>query len=238
MKMQEQKLTYRDGDTVCEAFFCYDDTRTAPQPAVLISHAWGGRDEFVERKARRLAWQGYATFALDMYGGGRRGSSEEENRSLMAPLVQDRAMLARRINAALTALKAEPRVDAGRIAAIGFCFGGMCALDLARSGADLRGVASFHGLLKSNGLPPQPVKARVLVMHGFEDPLATPDDLLALAHEFSAAGADWQIHAYGHTRHSFSNPAANKPEGGMVYNAVADRRSWHALLHFLEEVLR
>lgn len=236
--MQEQKLGYRDGDVVCEGFFCHDPTRTAPMPAVLIAHAWGGRDEFVERKARRLAWQGYATFALDMYGGGRRGSSDEENQSLMGPLVQDRALLARRINAALAALRNLPQVDARRIAAIGFCFGGMCVLDLARSGADLRGVASFHGLLKPSGLPAQPVKARVLVMHGFDDPLGPPEDLVTLARELTAAGADWQIHAYGNTRHSFSNPAANKPDRGMVYNAVADRRSWHTLLQFLDEVLR
>jgi predicted dienelactone hydrolase len=114
-----------------------------PLPAVLISHAWGGRDEFVERKARRLGWHGFAAFALDMYGKGRRGGSPEENQVLMAPFLQDRALLARRINAALTAVKGLAPVDARRVAAMGFCFGGLCVLDLARSGAELRGVVSF-----------------------------------------------------------------------------------------------
>jgi dienelactone hydrolase len=239
MALREQLIEYRDGDTRLEGFLCHDDARSGPLPAVLISHAWGGRDEFVERKARRLAWHGYAAFALDMYGLGRRGSSPEENQALMGPFVQDRALLARRINAALTAVKGLPPVDARRVAALGFCFGGMCALDLARSGAELRGVVSFHGLLKPNGLPPAArIAARILMLHGYDDPLAPPEDVLAVAREFTQAGADWQLHAYGHTLHSFTNPAANLPQNGMQYSDRADRRSWHALLQFLDEVLR
>jgi dienelactone hydrolase len=122
---------------------------------------------------------------------------------------------------------------------MGFCFGGMCALDLARSGAELRGVVSFHGLLKPNGLPPAPrIVAKILMLHGYDDPLAPPEDVLAVAREFTQAGADWQLHAYGHTVHSFTNPAANMPQNGMQYSDRADRRSWHALLQFLDEVLR
>ena len=239
MALREQLIEYHDGETLLEGFLCHDEARSGPLPAVLISHAWGGRDEFVERKARRLAWHGYAAFALDMYGNGRRGSSPEENQALMAPFVQDRALLARRINAALAALKGLPPVDARRVAAMGFCFGGMCVLDLARSGAELRGVVSFHGLLKPNGLPPAArIAAKILMLHGYDDPLAPPDDVLAVAREFTQAGADWQLHAYGHTLHSFTNPAANMPQNGMQYSDRADRRSWHALLQFLDEVLR
>jgi len=238
MALREQHVEYRDGDALLEGFFCYEDSYSTPLPAVMISHAWGGRDEFVERKARRLAWHGYAAFALDMYGKGKRGHSVEENQALMAPFVQDRALLARRINAALTAVKGLPQVDARRIAAMGFCFGGMCVLDLARSGADVRGVVSFHGILKPSGLPANKINARILMLHGYDDPLAPPEDVLAIAKEFTAAGADWQLHAYGHTVHSFTNPAADNKEGGMVYNEVADRRSWHALMQFLEETLR
>ena len=237
MSLSEQIVEYRDGDAVLKGFYAHDTTRATPLPAVLISHAWGGRDEFVERKARRLAWHGYATFALDMYGNGRRGSSQEENQALMMPFIKDRALLARRINAALTALKALPQVDARRVAAMGFCFGGLCVLDLARSGADVRGVASFHGILKPNGLPPQKIMARVLMMHGYDDPLAPPEDVLAIGREFTAAGVDWQLHAYGGTQHSFTNPAASNPAGGMIYNPTADRRSWHSLLGFLDEIL-
>jgi dienelactone hydrolase len=139
----------------------------------------------------------------------------------------------------LTAVKNQPAVDSRRVAAMGFCFGGLCVLDLARSGADLRGVASFHGLLKPNGLPPAgKINARILIMHGYDDPMAPPEDVLAIAKEFTQAGADWQLHAYGHTAHAFTNPQANNPSVGMAYNDRADRRSWHTLIQFLEEVLR
>lgn len=239
MAIREQLVEYRDGETLLEGFFCYDDSYAGPQPAVMLSHAWGGRDEFIERKARRLAWHGYAAFGLDMYGKGKRGTTQEECQALMTPFVQDRALLARRINAALTTVKGLSQVDPRRVAAMGFCFGGMCVLDLARSGADVRGVASFHGLLKPNGLPRTgKVRARILIMHGYDDPMAPPEDVLAIAKEFTEAGADWQLHAYGHTVHSFTNPTANNRAGGMQYNDVADRRSWHTLLQFLDEVLR
>jgi dienelactone hydrolase len=238
MSLKEQLVPYSDGDTKCEGFLCYDPTRAGPLPAVMISHDWSGRGEFVARKARRLAWHGYAAFCLDMYGGGKCGKSVEENQALMAPLASNRAALAQRINAALTAVRGLPQVDAKRIAAMGFCFGGLCVLDLARSGADVRGVASFHGLLKPNGLASKAIKAKVLAMHGYDDPMAPPEDVLALAKELTAAGADWQLHAYGKTVHAFTNPDANNPSFGTVYNADADRRSWHSLINFLEEVLR
>jgi dienelactone hydrolase len=239
MALRERLIEYRDGDAQLEGFFCHDDSYLGPAPAVLISHTWAGRDEFVERKARRLAWHGYATFALDMYGKGKRGNGPEECQALMMPFVQDRALLARRINAALSAVRSIPEVDKARVAAMGFCFGGMCTLDLARSGADIRGAVSFHGLLKPNGLPPAAkVQARILMMHGYDDPMAPPEDVLAIAREFTQAGADWQLHAYGHTVHAFTNPEATNAAGGMAYSDRADRRSWHTLIQFLEEVLR
>jgi dienelactone hydrolase len=174
-----------------------------------------------------------------MFGKGKRGTSNAECSALITPFVQDRALLARRVTAALTAAQELPEVDARRIAAIGFCFGGMCVLDLARSGADVRGVVSLHALLKPTGLPSQgKIRAKVLMLQGYDDPLAPPEDHLAIAKELTAAGADWQLHAYGNTRHSFTNPQANDRAGGMVYDEVADRRSWHALLQFLDEVLR
>jgi dienelactone hydrolase len=239
MALREELIEYRCGETLLEGFFCYDDAQPGPLPAVLISHAWGGREDFVEKKARRLATHGYATFALDMYGKGKRGTTPEECTALMTPFVQDRALLAKRINSALAKLKSLPQVDARRVAAMGFCFGGMCVLDLARSGADLRGVVSFHGLLKPNGLPPaKSLPAKILILHGYDDPLAPPEDVLAISKEFTQAKADWQLHAYGGVMHSFTNPAANNPAGGMVYNEKAQRRSWHSLMQFLEEVLR
>jgi dienelactone hydrolase len=236
--MREQSIEYRDGEALLEGFLCYDESQPGPRPAVLINHAWGGRDQFVERKARRLAWQGYVCFALDNYGKGRRGTTPEESSALMTPFMNDRAMLRKRLLSGLMAAKAMPIVDARRIAVKGFCFGGLCALDFARADADVRGVVSFHGLLKPSGLTEPNIRARVLMLHGYDDPLAPPDDVLAVAKEFTAAGADWQLQAYGQTVHSFTNPAANNRAGGMQYDEAADRRSWHALEEFLSEVLK
>jgi dienelactone hydrolase len=236
--MREQYIEYRDGESLLEGFLCYDEAQPGPRPAVLINHAWGGRDEFVERKARRLAWQGYACFALDNFGKGKRGTTNEECSALMTPFMKDRAMLLKRLRAGLTTVKGMPIVDARRIAVMGFCFGGLCTLDLARSDADIRGAVSFHGMLKPSGLTEPKVRAKVLILHGYDDPMAPPEDVLAVAKEFTAAGADWQLHAYGQTVHAFTNPGANNRAAGMQYDDAADRRSWHALEEFLAEVLK
>jgi dienelactone hydrolase len=236
--MREQYIEYRDEDALLEGFLCYDEAMPGPRPAVIINHAWGGRDEFVERKARRLAWQGYACFALDNFGKDKRGITTGECAALMNPFMNDRRKLLQRLLAGLAAVNALPIVDPRRVATIGFCFGGLCALDLARGGADIRGAVSFHGMLKPSGFTEPKVRARVLMLHGFDDPMAPPDDLLAVAKEFTAAGADWQLHAYGQTMHAFTNPQAQNRANGMQYDEAADRRSWHALEEFLAEVLK
>jgi dienelactone hydrolase len=236
--MREQYIEYRDGETLLEGFLCYDESQAGPRPTVLINHAWSGRDEFVERKARRLAWQGYACLALDNFGKGRRGSTNEECSALIAPFMKDRALLLKRLRAGLAAARAMPIVDAPRIAVIGFCFGGLCSLDLARANAEIRGAVSIHGLLGPSGLTEPKIRAKVLMLHGYDDPMAPPEDLLAVAREFTTAQADWQLHAYGQTVHAFTNPAAQDRAGGMQYDEAADRRSWHALEEFLAEVLK
>jgi dienelactone hydrolase len=236
--MREQHIEYRDGDALLEAFLCYDEALPGPRPTVLITHAWGGRDDFVERKARRLAWQGYACIALDTYGKGKRGTTPEECSVLMTPFMRDRRLLLKRLQAGLAFARGLPIVDTRRIAVMGFCFGGLCALDLARSNADIRGAVSFHGLLKPSGFTEPKIRAKVLIMHGYEDPLAPPEEMLALASELNAAGADWQLHVYGQTAHAFTNPVAQNRSGGMQYDEAADRRSWHALGEFLAETLK
>lgn len=237
MTIQTRLIEYRHGEVTLEGFLAWDDRAEGERPAVAVSHTWAGRGTFEQGKAIALAEQGYVGFALDMYGKGILGTSPEENASLMAPLMADRSLLQARIAAAVAVLRRQPEVDAKRVAAMGFCFGGLCVLDLARSGSDVLGVVSFHGMFGAPANPAgRPIRARVLCLHGYDDPMARPDDLLALATELTAAGADWQVHAYGNTVHAFTNPAANNPDMGTVYNARADRRSWTALGNFLGEI--
>ena len=237
MAIQTRQVEYRDHTIELEAYMAYDDASSDRRPGVLISHAWAGRGEFEENKAEMLAELGYVGFALDLYGKGVQGSNPEQNQALMQPLLDDRAVLQRRMQLALEVCRKQKEVDGERVAAMGFCFGGLCVLDLARTGADILGAASFHGLFSSPGnTGDNKISAKVLVMHGWDDPMATPDQVLSLADELSTMGADWQIHAYGNTQHAFSNPAADDPDMGTVYNADADRRSWQSLQLFLAEI--
>jgi len=237
--MQSEYIDYQDGSTTCEAYAAHDGKGDARRPCVLISHAWGGQSDGEREVADRLAGLGYLAFALDNYGKGRRGTSMEENGKLMQPFIDDRKMLRDRLLSGLTAARKHPLCDPDRIAAIGYCFGGLCVLDLARS-ADprVRGVVSFHGLFGAPGIGEQkPISAKVLILHGWDDPMATPDNVLEVTKELTAAGADWQIHAYGATVHAFSNPEANMPEHGILYKESAAKRSWQAMQNFLEEIL-
>ncbi|MBD9356442.1 dienelactone hydrolase family protein [Methylomonas albis] len=237
MAIISNTVSYLDRDTVLEGFFAYDDAIIGQRPVVLIHHAWGGRDRFVADKALKLAELGYLAFATDMYGKGVLGKSPEENATLMQPFIADRAKLQQRLHAALLTVKLMPWADNGRVAAIGFCFGGLCALDLARTGVDIRGVVSFHGLLGApENLANPRIKAKVLMLHGYDDPMASVEQVSAIQKELTKAGADWQLHSYGHTKHAFTNPVANNPDFGTVYQAVADRRSWQAMQNFLSEI--
>jgi len=237
MSIQTLDVEYKDGDTVFEAHVAWDEAIQGHRPGVLVSHAWGGRSEFEDRKAECLAELGYVGFALDLYGKGVRGSNQEENSALMQPLLDDRPLLQKRMQLALGHLKAQKDVASDRLAAIGFCFGGLCVLDLARTGADLCGVVSFHGLLGAPGnTAGTAMQAKALVLHGWQDPLAPPEAVQALASEMDGLDADWQLHAYGTSYHAFTNPAANDVANGMQYDPVADRRSWDSMQLFLNEV--
>lgn len=235
----ERPVPYEHEGVTFEGVMAYDDAWQTAMPGVMISHAWGGCGEFERNKARALAERGYGGFALDLYGKGVRGRSRDENAKLMEPLVKDRAKLQARMHASLDAFRSQPEVDSDRIAAMGFCFGGLCVLDLARTGADLRGAISFHGLfIAPDNVKKPDIRARILALHGNDDPMVPPEQVNALEKELTEAGADWQIHVYGNAMHSFTNPQANDPDFGTVYNENADRRSWQSLLNFLDEVLR
>ena len=234
MAVKIEPLEYADGSTTLCGQLAWDPSNAEPAPGVLVVHTWAGCGEFERQKAADLVRLGYVALAVDLYGDGIVGSGPDENAKLMAPLMEDRALLQRRMRRSLEALKGLENVDAGRTAAIGFCFGGLCVLDLARTGAPFRGAVSFHGLLEPPGnLEGEPVRAKVLVLHGWDDPMAKPESVEALASELTAAGADWQIHAYGNTMHAFTNPVADNPARGTVYDAQADSRSWRAMKEFL-----
>ena len=236
--MIEKYIEYVHDGTTFEGYLALDEAQPPPRPAVLIAHTWQGRGEFVCDKARILAGEGYVSFAIDLYGKGVYGNSPEESAGLMQPLLDDRTLLQTRMRCALAALRGQPEVDNQRVAAIGYCFGGLCVLDLARIGADVRSVVSFHGLLgKPGNTDGNAIPAKILILHGNDDPMAPIEDVIAIGNELTAADADWQLHAYGNTMHSFTNPNANDANLGTVYNGTADQRSWVSLISFLSETL-
>lgn len=232
--MKTELIEYQDGANTLEAFVAYHEL-DSPKPAVLIAHAWAGRDQFVCDKAKLLAEMGYVGFALDVYGKGKLGNSIEENSAMMTPLMEDREALKRRLLSGYETAMQLPFVDESKIAAIGYCFGGLCVLDLARSGADMKGVVSFHGLLNR---PPvsETIKAKVLALHGDSDPMGSPEQVRSFQEEMTEAGVDWQMHIYSNTLHAFTDPDANDADFGTVYNETADKRSWLAMTNFLAEV--
>jgi len=232
-------VDYREGDDVFEGFVAWDASRSGKVPGVLIAHDWAGLLQPGRDRAVQLAGLGYVAFAMDAYGKGRRGEPGADNSALMNPLLGDRALLRRRLLAGSAALRAQAACDPSRIAAVGYCFGGLCVLDLARANAEgLKGVACMHGIYAPPGLGEQPpIDAKVLVCHGWEDPFTPPAAMQGLAAELTAAKADWQVHAYGNTMHAFTNLMANAPENGVKYDAAADRRSFAAMKDFFEETL-
>ena len=217
----------------------YDETIAGKRPGILVFHeAWGLGDHAMER-ARMLAKLGYVALAADMYGDRRQASDLPAAMELIGELRTDPTKLRARAGAAVATLKAQPNVDASKLAAIGFCFGGTTVLELARGSADLKGVVSFHGGLQT-AAPAEPgaVTPKVLVCTGADDPMIPPAQVVDFESEMRGAGADWQVIAYGGTVHSFTNPDAGKTVqlDGVAYNAQTDRRSWAAMRTFFDEI--
>ncbi len=235
--LQKELHEYHDGNVLLEAMIARPTHLIGKKPAVMVVHDWSGKNEFACTKAEKLAERGYIGFALDMYGKGRLGNTNEEKLALMSPLMANRQMLQQRIQAAFTTVQQIPDVDPNKIAVIGFCFGGLCALDLARSGTNIAGAVSFHGLL---GAPEhrgsEKITAKILALHGYNDPMAKPDQIIAFGDEMTAAHADWQLHMYGNTAHAFMNPLANDPAAGLVYKPETAARAWRLMEDFLNEI--
>lgn len=234
------KVEYKHGDTVLEGYLAYDDASKVVRPGVLVVHEWYGLNDYAMKRADQLAQLGYVAFALDMYGKGVKATTPQEAGALAGKYKGDRPLMRARASAGLDVLKKQTLVDPKRVAAIGYCFGGTTVLELARSGADVVGVVSFHGGLDN----PDPqtsanIRARVLVLHGADDPLVPAKDITALQEELRKAGADWQMVYYGGAVHSFTNPqSGSDPSKGVAYNELADHRSWKSMKAFFEEILK
>jgi dienelactone hydrolase len=238
--MHTEDIDYRDGPLVCRGLIAYDEMASGKRPGVLVFHEGLGLGDHIIERARRIAKLGYVALAADMFGDRRQAQHLEDMRTLVGDLRNEPMKLRARARAALATLASHPQVDGGRLGAVGFCFGGSVVLELARDGADLKAVVSFHGVLATKApATPGAVKAGVLVMTGANDPLAPPDHVAALENEMRAAGVrDWQVITYGNTQHAFTNPGADGSFlAGTLYNEQSDRRSWAAMTRFLEEVL-
>lgn len=235
--MQTQKIEHHHQNEIFVSYLAKPNQTQKPSPAVLIFPDWSGVNEFACERADALSELGYTAFAVDLYGEGRIGKNNDEKSALMHPLISNRSLLKERLLSAMETLKKIHPVDAKQIAAIGFCFGGLCALDLARSGTDIAGAVSFHGLLSApENYEQKKIHAKILALHGNDDPMVPIEQVLKFQKEMTDAKADWQIHIYGGAMHAFANPLANDPDFGTVYNALAAKRSWQAMQDFFAEL--
>lgn len=232
-------LTYNDEKTELEGFAAFPKSEKAPpeHPLVILCHAWRGRDDFICEKAKMMADWGYIGFALDMYGKGVLGNSKEENASLKKPFIQDRNLLKRRVLKGFECGCSLPNVDTTKIAVIGLGFGGVCALDLARSGASLKGAVSVYGHFEPpHPLPKKQIQAKILALHGYLDPIVGQNEVAAFEKEMEAAKVDWQLHLYGRAMHAFATPSAQDPAAGLLYDPISAERAWKTIHLFLKEV--
>ncbi len=231
-------IEYKQGETVLEGYVAYDDAISQKRPGILVVHDWMGFGPFANRKAEELAKLGYTALAVDIYGKGVRPKNTDEAGVLVGVYKGDRNLLRKRILAGFEALKKEDTVDTNKIAVMGFCFGGTTALELARSGAPIKGVVSFHGGLST----PTPedaknIKAKILALHGADDPYVPAAEVAAFEKEMNEAHVDWQVVKYSGAVHAFTNPAAADDNSkGAAYNQRADKRSWMAMKDFFEEI--
>lgn len=215
-------------------------------PGILIAPAWKGLDEFAKAKAFALAELGYVAFAADLYGDGVVANSDEEASALMLPLFLDRALLRQRINAALEELKKHPSVETSKIGSIGFCFGGLTVIELLRSGATILGAVSFHGILGTQmgnrtanlSENADSIKAKLLVLHGHDDPLVSQEEITHLQKEMDKANVDWQMNIYSQTSHAFTNPQADDTEHGLIFNQRTNDRAWLSMHNFFQEIFK
>ncbi len=235
--LKTETIEYKQGDVICEGHAVYDDAG-GKRPGVVIVPEWGGVGDYTKKRAQMLAELGYNAFVADVYGKGIRPTTMDACAAEMGKYMTNRPLLRARMQAALDQLRKLPNTDTGKLASMGYCFGGSASLELARHGADVKGVVSFHGGLDS----PTPqdaknIKGKVLALHGADDPVVPDAQVLAFQKEMRDAKVDWQLVAYGNAVHTFTN--WNMPEdvpGPAAYNKKADQRSWIAMQNFFKEI--
>jgi dienelactone hydrolase len=237
-ELHRETVQYKHDDAALEGYLVYDDTIQASRPGILVVHDWMGIDPYAKMRADQLAELGYVAFAIDMYGKGIRPKDSKEASAQASIYRKDRQLMRSRAQAGLDVLVSQSLVDAKLVAAIGYCFGGGTVLELARSGIDIAGVVSFHGNLDT----PRPqdaknIKAKILVLHGADDPFVPEEDVAAFQEEMREAKIDWQMVSYGGAVHSFTNPnSGDDPSTGAAYDEKADKRSWEAMRLFFREL--
>jgi dienelactone hydrolase len=235
--IKTQLVEYKQGDTTLEGYLAYDDAVQGKRPGVLVVHEWDGLGDYAKKRAEMLAQLGYVAFAADIYGKGVRPKGPQESGAEAGKYMKDRNLLRARALAGLDQLKNNSMVDPNKIAAIGYCFGGSTVLELARSGADLAGVVTFHGGLSNpNPEDAKKIKAKVLVLHGADDALVAQTDVEQFQKDMRDAKVDLTFVAYSGTVHAFTNPSVNDPAHGVQYNARSDQRSWQAMRDFFAEI--
>jgi len=237
--MQTRTVEYQSDGMNCKGFMAFDDSESLPGPTVFMVPPFDGVTDFTKDYAKRVAALGYVVFVPDLYGDGQTRDEMDACMALIMPYLENRVLARTRMLEAFEVAKQQPEVDADKMAALGFCSGGMCALELARAGADLKGLVSLHGAFAPTELAAEKIKAKLLFLHGYDDPQVPPDALPALAKELNEQGVDWQFVFFSQTKHSFTDPIAaeiGSPEAGRVYSKRTAERAFQYSKDFFAEI--
>lgn len=235
-EVKTEKIIYEKNGVKMHGLIAYDDKDKKPKPGIVIFSDWMGNGPYSEMRAKQLAQEGYVALAADVYGEGKRPKDAKQAQEWASAYRADRKLMRERAQAAFETLATHPRADLEKLVAIGYCFGGTVALELARSGAPLKGVVSFHGNL-ATPMKAKKMEAKILILHGADDPFVPEKEVLEFQQEMREAKADWQFVSYGNTVHSFTQKeAGNNPSKGAAYNPVSEKRAWNQMEEFFDEL--